>query len=49
MSIRNNFLMGLEENIISKPIYSMKKNIKYNVDHLNYISRNVRDEMLSKK
>ena len=48
MSVRNK-LMSLEENIISKPIYSMKKNIKYNIHHLKFISKNVRDKDVKQK
>ena len=50
--MENNFkesLMGLDEEIISKPIYSMKKNIKHNIDHLKFISKNVRDKDVKQK
>ena len=47
MSVRNK-LMSLEENIISKPIY-MSKNIKYNISHLKFISKNARGEDVKQK
>ena len=46
-SVKNN-LEGLEENIISKPIY-MSKNIKYNISHLKFISKNARGEDVKQK
>ena len=46
-SVKHN-LEGLEENIISKPIY-MSKNIKYNINHLKFISKNARGEDVKQK
>ena len=43
-----NNLESLEENIISKPIY-MSKNIKYNISHLKFISKNARGEDVKQK
>ena len=48
MAVRNNFLMSLDEEIISKPIY-MSKHIKYNINHLKFISRNARGEDVKQK
>ena len=47
MSVRNK-LMSLEENIISKPIY-MSENIRLNINHLKFISRNARGEDVKQK
>ena len=45
-SVKNN-LEGLE-NKISKPMY-MSKNIKYNINHLKFISKNARGEDVKQK